>query len=236
MLDTIQQLQDNFSSIYREVKRVLRSNGADVHDVFDIISSRPAEEVEEHESFLKKVARNIGAFNLDQFMIELRKYIEFFDCKLLKEVVREYASQDLLKRIEHFEERVEEFCKRTNVISFARNWKGKWRLPEMPENFTELKAKLNFNPSEFTLHRLREQGRSLCRRFIAPRFFELCSMVIHDVGEGSIICVWRVPRKMVPELTLTLKQKDAKNYLTENNFLKLSVDFHVLFSYEGKKF
>ena len=91
------------------------------------------------------MARNLVAYNIPLFVDELRKYVQFLDCKFLKEVVREYASPDLLSRIEHYKIAVDAFCKTTCITSFIQNFNGQLKLPA---NFAELKAKFNIDPDK----------------------------------------------------------------------------------------
>ena len=213
--------------------KVLQEN-ASVNDIFAHIAARPAEEIEEHDTFIQKVAKNLGTFNINQFVYELRKYIQFLDCKLLKEIVREYASPDLLRRIDNYERTVEAFCKNTRIASFIQNWNGQWKVPD---NFVELKAKLNLDPDKSTLHEIQERGRELWRRFtisMRPRLYDLCSMVFHKVQTGCIYGIWIVPRKLVEELRSIFKRGALNDFLVENKFLKIAIDFQVVYSYEGK--
>ena len=207
---------------------------ASVKDIFAHITARPAEEIEQHETFIRKVAMNLGAYNIPLFVHELRKYIQFLDCKLLKEVVRKYASPDLLSRIERYEIAVDAFCKTTCITSFIQNFNGQLKLPA---NFAELKAKFNLDPDKSTLHEIQERGRELWRRFtiaMSPRLYDICCMVFHKVEKGCIYGVWIVPKRLVEDLQFIFKRGTLSDFLVENKFLKIAIDFQVVYSYEGK--
>lgn len=147
--------------------------------------------------------------------------------------MREHANPDLLRRIESFESTVETFCKRTYIADFIDNFKNAgWKAPT---NFAELRAKFNINPKEYTLHQLQEFGRELWTKCkLKARLFDVCSMIFHKVEPGSVYGTWRIPRKLVPVLTEVLKRGEFNDFLVESKFLKISIDFQVVYSYEGK--
>ncbi len=169
-------------------------------------------------------------------MLDLRKYIKFLDYNLLREVyccvVRNHANPDLVRKIESYETSVKNFCEQTSISNFVRSWKGSWKVPE---NFAELKVKLNLNPNESTLHELQEYGKDLWRKVtlsLKPRLIE-CAMIFHGAEPGSVYASWLIPSEIVAKLNF--KTNECNQFLIANKFLKVMIDDRVFYSYEGKR-
>lgn len=218
--------------------RDLAARDVSVMDIVTHITSRGPEEIGEHNPYITKALDKLGAGSFStilHFMNDLRQYMKFLDCNLLKEVVRSSPNPVLLKEVENYESAVESFCKSTCVASFINSWK-RFGDFKKPENFAELEAKLDVNPKEYTLHDLQEKGRELWRLAfkLKPRLIDACSMIFHKIKPGSIQITWLVPRKIVPDLEIVMKNDDCKNFFHRNNFMKVSLDQRVVYSHQGE--
>lgn len=137
-----------------------------------------------------------------------------------------------MEKVERYESAIEKFCKNTCVASFIKYWKPDFKTPD---NFTEVDIKLDANPNVYTLHDLELKARELWERTweLKPRVLELCALLM-KIGTGSIRVTWIVPRRIVIELKILMKQDNFKKFLLENKFLKVSINLEVVYSHEGK--
>ena len=218
--------------------KVLRARYSSTSDIADHVFAIDQGNIREHNAFFSRVAADMRSFpTIESFVFELRKYVQFLDCKLVKEIIRAHANPELLKKIEEYESAIEEFCRNTYIAHFIRSWDGHWW--ELPPNFVELKAKLtNLDPYKCTLHDLQKPGRELWKMLsglsFRPRAYDVCAMIFHKVNFGSVNVIWRVPCILVPQLMKKLEQDELKKFFCENGFVKVSVDGRVAYSYEGK--
>ena len=70
---------------------------------------------------------------------------------------------------------------------------------------------------------------------MSPRLYDICCMVFHKVEKGCIYGVWIVPKRLVEDLQFIFKHGTLSDFLVENKFLKIVIDFQVVYSYEGKQ-
>ena len=232
----IKALEERFLGLFSDVLADLDAKNISAKEIVrHIISKAPQECLAEYNPFYSSATRKVDSEsfkNVYQFMQDLRQYIRFLDCNLLKEIVRISSNPLLMEKVERYESAIESFCKNTYVASFIKYWKPDFKTPD---NLTEVDVKLDANPNVYTLYDLEQKARELWERTwkLKPRVLELCAL-LKKIGTGSIRVTWIIPRRIIMELKILMRQDSFKKFLLENKFLKVSINQEVIYSHEGE--
>ena len=96
---------------------------------------------------------------MSDLFYHLSPLIDFLCYSLLEYVIYEFGSETLKKMIISYSEDVLTFMKKTTVKQLMDVWPGQ---QEIPPNFSKLRAKINEDPSTYTLYELDQLRKRFC--------------------------------------------------------------------------
>ena len=115
------------------------------------------------------------------------------------------------------------FMKKTTVKQLMDHWPG---IQEIPPNFSKLRAKIDEDPTTYTLYQLDQLRRHLCG---GVKLTEVVLVIIGLEKANSFFAVWLIPSALVPLLLVSARKLDLEFYLCEH-ILKVMVDEKLIFS------
>ena len=143
--------------------------------------------------------------------------VDFLSYGLLKYVINEFGSETLKNEIVSYSDSVLVFMKKTTVKQLMDIWPGQ---QEIPPNFSNLRAKIDGDPSTYTLYKLDQLRKRFCSEI------KLTDIVIVLIGletANSFIVEWLIPSVLVPQLVECARQLNFGFYHDEH-ILMMTVD------------
>ena len=113
-----------------------------------------------------------------------------------------FGSETLKKKIASYSDVVLVFMKKTTVKQLMDIWPGQ---QEIPPNFSKLRAKIDDNPSTYTLYELDQLRKRFCSGI------KLTDVVFVLTGletSNSFIVEWLIPSALIPQLMESAKKLD----------------------------
>ena len=150
--------------------------------------------------------------------------MDFLAYGLLKYIIDEFGSNTLRIRMNDYSKDVVQFMKKTTVKQLMDHWPGQ---QEIPPSFSKLQAKIDEDPTTYTLYDLDQKRRHFCS---GVRLSEVVLVLIGLKMSKSFIVEWLVPSALVPQLVESAKQLDFGFYLRER-ILKVVVGEKQIFPF-----
>ena len=150
--------------------------------------------------------------------------MDFLGYGLLKYIIDEFGSNTLTIKMNDYSEVVVQFMKKTTVKQLMDHWPGQ---QEIPPNFSKLRAKIDEDPTTYSLYDLDQKRRYFCS---AVRLSEVVLVLIGLKMSNSFIVEWLVPSALVQQLVESAKQLDFGFYLRER-MLKVVVGEKQIFPF-----
>ena len=114
------------------------------------------------------------------------------------------------------------FMKKTTVKQLMDVWPGQ---QEIPPNLSKLRAKIDEDPTTYTLYQLDQVRRRFCG---AVRLTEVVLILIGLEAANSFFVEWLTPSALIPQLNCFTRQVNFGFYLQER-ILKMTVDGKQVF-------
>ena len=152
----------------------------------------------------------------------LSPLVDFLSYGLLKYIIDELGSDSLKEAMKSYSEDVLKFMKKTMVKQLMDVWPGQ---QEIPPNFSKLRAKIDEDPSTYTLYQLDQLRKRFCS---GVKLADIVLVLIGLETANSFIVEWIIPSALVPELKESARQIDFRFYLRER-ILKMTVDEKKIF-------
>ena len=153
----------------------------------------------------------------------LSPLIDFLSCGLLNYIIGEFGSNTLKVMMKSYNVDLIRFMKETTVKQLMDVWLGQ---QDIPPNFSKLRAKLDQDPTSYTLYELDRLRRQFCG---AVRLTEIVLVLIGLESANSFVAEWIVPSAIIPLLIEFAKKLDSGYYLHER-ILMMTVDEKQIFA------
>ena len=161
---------------------------------------------------------------ISDMFYRLSRLVDFLGYGLLKHIIDEFGSDDLKKMMNDYSKDVVQFMKKTTVKQLMDHLPGQ---QEIPPNFSKLQAKIDEDPTTYTLYDLDQKRRRFC---CENKLTDLVSVMIGLGLANSFIVEWLVPSALVPKLMESAKQLDFGFYHRER-ILKVVVGEKQIFPF-----
>ena len=150
----------------------------------------------EYEKFVQhKLGALEEANNIRKIFHHLSPLLTFIDYRLLKFLVKEFASDELKRDMAAYVGEVEVFIDETTIEPLTKVWPG---YQEIPPDFEKLTAVIDKDPSKYILRQL----DGLRRKFCCETNLTETVLVLIGVGKKNSFSVsWIVPSMFVPQLS-----------------------------------
>ena len=142
--------------------------------------------------------------------------------QVLKYIIDVFGSETLKKKIASYSDVVLIFMKKTTVKPLMDIWPGQ---QEISPTFSKLKAKIDENPSTYTLYELDQLRKRFCSGI---KLTDVVFILIGLETSNSFIVEWLIPSALIPQLMESAKKLEFGFYLREH-ILKMSVDKKEIF-------
>ena len=204
----------------------LESKKVPVRKILDSLTSLP---IDLRNQYKKKISKKLHDLRKEEEVSDLFLYINplvnFIDYGLIKYMIDQHGSNTLKRLMISYSDDVVVFMKKTTVKDLMDlNWPGKQKIPE---DFSNLWAKIDDTPTTFTLYELDQ----LRRRFYSKaKLVNVVSIIVGLDEANSFIVQWLFPSALVPQLIEVAKEIDFAFFLRER-ILKMVVDEKQIFPF-----
>ena len=152
----------------------------------------------------------------------LSPLVDFLSYGLLKYIIDMFGSKALKKKMVSYSDDILVFMKKTTVKQLMSVWPGQ---QEIPPTFSKLRAKIDEDPSTYTLHDLDQLRKRFCS---GVKLSDIVLVLIGLETSNSFIAEWLIPSALIPQLMESARKLDYGFYL-QKRILKMSVDEKQIF-------
>ena len=156
---------------------------------------------------------------ISDLFYHLSPLVDFLSYGLLKYIIHEFGSNCLKKMMVSYSDDILAFVKKTTVKQLMNVWPGQ---QEVPPNFSKLQARINEDPSKYTLYELDQLRKRFCSEI---KLTDIVLVLIGLEASNSFIAEWLIPSTLVPQLIDSIRELNFGFYL----ILKMSVDEKQIF-------
>ena len=221
----MKKLDGRFRSLHGNLLSELEYKKVPVWRVLNSLTLLP---VELRQEYVKIISEKLPDLRREEeisdLFLHLNPLVSFIDHGLIKYIIDQFGSNTLKKMMADFSEDVVQFMKKTTVKQLMDHWPGQH---EIPPSFSRLQAKIDEDPTTYTLYDLDQKRRHFCS---AVRLTEVVLVLIGLKMSNSFIVEWLVPSALVPKLVESAKQINFGFYLCER-MLKVVVGEKQIFPF-----
>ncbi|CAI8028766.1 TNF receptor-associated factor 4 [Geodia barretti] len=202
----IRRFEKRFNDLKKAARGCLEKRKISVKQVVDALTSMPADDIEEHELFLKDnlsdlyqstdIPELIGKLSLLQW-----NYLSY---QLLDYLIKEFGFE-VRREMEAYKLDLQRFRQKTPLALFCQCQKKRRRKPS--EEFKEMVAEFDW-PHEVTLEVV-EQFR---QEYAYHYKLRDCAMIVAEIRPGSFIITWFIPESIVKKLREDIPHHILKKY------------------------
>ncbi|CAI8028793.1 Ankyrin repeat domain-containing protein 50 [Geodia barretti] len=202
----IRRFEKRFNDLKKAARGCLEKRKISVKQVVDALTSMPADDIEEHELFLKDNLSDLyQSFDISELIGKLSllqwNYLSY---QLLDYLIKEFGLE-VRREMEAYKLDLQRFRQKTPLALFCQSQKRRQKKP--PEGFEEMVAEFDW-PHEVTLEVV-EQFR---QEYAYHYKLRDCAMLLAKVLPGSFIITWFIPESIVKKLREDIPHLILKKY------------------------
>jgi hypothetical protein len=223
VISHIHDLEHQFRQIHDSLLSELEDNKVSVRKMLHSLTLLPTEMRIEYKPAITEMFPVLRREStISDLFYHLSPLVDFLSCGLLKYIIDVFGSDALKKKMVSYSDDVLMFMKKTTVKQLMSVWPGQ---QEIPPTFSKLKAKIDENPSTYTLYDLDQLRKRFCSTI---KLTDIVFVLIGLETSTSFIAEWLVPSALVCQLIESATKLDYGFYLRER-ILKMSVDEKQIF-------
>ena len=219
----IRDLERRFRQIHESLLTELENNNVAVERLLHSLTLLPAEIRDDYMTTIREMLPVLRKEpRASDLFYHLSPLVDFLSYGLLNHIIDVFGSDALKKTIASYSDDILVFMKMTTVEQLMNIWPGK---QEIPPTFSKLRAKIDENPSKYTLYELDQLRRRFCKKI------KLTDVVFVLIGldiANSFIAEWLIPSALVPQLMESARELDF-GFCLQERILKMSVDKKQIF-------
>ena len=216
-------LECQFRLLHGRILAELEDHHVSVSMLLSSLTVMPTRIKQEYQTSIREAFRELRReTTIREAFYHLSPLIDFLSCGLLSYIIGEYGSNTLKLMMKTYNDNLMKFMKMTTVKQLMDVWCGQQKIPP---NFSKLRAKLDEDPTTYTLYQLDQLRRRFCG---AVKLTEVVSVLIGLETSNSFIAEWLIPSALVPLLMESAKKLEFGFYLREY-ILKMTVDDKQIF-------
>ena len=226
MKSRISDLECQFRLLHGMILTELEEKRIPISKLLQSLTLLPTEIRQEYKPVITEIFPELQReTTISGLFYHLGPLVDFLGCDLLKYFVDAFGSNTLKVKMHTYSEDVTKFMKETTIKQLMDIWPGK---QEIPPNFSKLRAKIDKDPTTYTLYQLDQLRRRFCSR---NKLTDVVLVFIGLESANSFIAEWLIPSTLIPHLMESAINLDFGFYLHEH-ILKMTVDekqiFHLL--------
>ena len=224
ILSRMEELDSKFRSLHQALLSELESKKVPVRKLVNSLTLLPIQLRQEYERAISSKLPDLRGEDEagDVFRYHLNPLVNFLDYGLVRYVIDQFGSNTLKSMMTSYSDDIVVFMKKTTVKQLMDVWPGQQKIPR---NFSKLRAKLDEDPTTYTLYQLDQLRRRFC---CAVKLTEVVLVLIGLETANSFIVEWLIPFALIPQLMESAKKLDFGFYL-RGRILKMSVDEKQIF-------
>ena len=186
-------------------KLCLERQKVSVKKVVDVLTSMPADDIEEHKQFLKQNMSDLyHSSDISELFGKLSLHWNYLSYQLLDYLIREFGVE-MEREMETYKDDLQRFRDETPLALFCQSQKRRRRKPT--EEFQEVVAEFEW-PQEVTLEVVEQFRQEYAYHYCLRE----CAMMLAAVRRGSFIVTWFIPQCIVKKLTKAIPKFILKKY------------------------
>ena len=223
MLSRINDLERQFRHLHGKILTELEDNHIPVSHVLTYLTLLPTGIRKEYEALITEMFPDLRKeATISELFYHLNPLMDFIGYGLLKYIINQFGSNTLMKLMDSYSQKVVDFMQNTTVKQLMDHWSGEH---EPPPNFSKLMAKIDEDPTTYTLYQLDRLRRRFCSEV---KLTNLVSMIIGLDMSNSFIVEWLFPSALVQHLMESARGLDFTFYVHEH-ILMMMVDEKQIF-------
>ena len=223
VISHIHDLEHQFRQVHENLLTELEDSEVSVKKLLRSLTLLPAEiRVDYMTAIMEMFPVLRRESTISDIFYHLSPLVDFLSYGLLKYIIDVFGSETLKKKIASYGDAILVFMKKTTVEQLMDIWPGQ---QEIPPNFSKLRAKIDENPSTYTLYELNQLRKRFCSGI---KLTDVVFVLIGLETSNSFVVEWLIPSTFIPQLMEFAKKLDFGFYLREH-ILKMTVDDKQIF-------
>ena len=223
LISRIHDLERQFRQIHENLLTELEDKNVCIKKLLRSLTLLPTEiRVDYMKAITEKFPDLRRESTISDLFYHLSPLVDFLSYGLLKYIIDEFGSNTLKKKMVSYSDDVLVFMKKTTVKQLMSVWPGQ---QEIPPTFSKLRAKIDENPSTYTLYDLDQLRKRFCS---GVKLSDIVLVLIGLETSNSFIAEWLIPSALIPRLMESARMLDYGFYL-QKRILKMSVDEKQIF-------
>ena len=192
----IHELEEKFKALRKSTRVCLELHGIDVKVVVECLTDLPADDMPEHQLFLKEhIDELLKAENLLELFLRMNLYWSYLSYHLLEHIIKELSVEEVKGKMEEYQRDLGQFIWDTPVEVFCQTQKK--REVDLPAGFRKMVAKFTWPEAQKVTLGVVEEFR---QQYACHYNLRECAMMLITVRSGSFIVVWFIPESIVMRL------------------------------------
>ena len=202
----IDRFDRRFNDLKNRIRACLEKNRVAVQLVADVLTSLPADDVDEHKQFLEThVSALFKAVNHSELFGTMNFHWNYLNYPLLDHLIRKFELEEVKSEMEGYKVDLQQFREKTPLTLFCKTQKKRRIKPS--QEFQEVVAEFDW-PEDVTLEVV-EQFR---QEYACHYSLRECAMMLAVVRPGSFIITWFIPESIVEKLKAKIPRGIIKKY------------------------
>jgi hypothetical protein len=223
VISHVHDLERQFRQIHKNLLTELEDKKISVGEILHSLTLLPTEMRIDYKSAITELFPDLRREStISDLFYHLSPLVDFLSYGLLMYFIDEFGSNSLKRRLTLYRDDILVFMKQTTVQQLMSVWPGQ---QEIPPTFSKLRAKIDANPSTYTLYDLDQLRKRFCSTI---KLTDIVFVLIGLETSTSFIAEWLVPSALVCQLIESATKLDYGFYLRER-ILKMSVDEKQIF-------
>ena len=225
VLSHITDLECQFRVLHGRILSELEENATKVSDILQSVTLLPTRISQEYKPAISEILPDLRReTTISDIFYHLNPLVNFLGYGLLEYIIHKFGSNTLKKMTNDYGEHVVAFMKTTTVKYLIDHWPGR---QDIPPNYSKLKAKIDEDPTTYTLYRLDQLRRRYCCEL---KLTDIVCVIIGVEMANSFIVEWLFPSALVPQLMESARKLDSGFYLRER-MLKVVIGEKQIFPF-----
>ena len=230
-VDKLKEVQDEINNLERKFRNLvfkaqdvlIEKQSESSHFLSKLqsgIALLPASCRQQHVLFLKEhKAEIVKAGSVMEIFYTLNTYWNFWCHSLFDHVIESFSNDELKASLESYEEELNAFLKKTNVIDFIRACSSYLKLPP---KFSMVVMKCDWE--NYSVYQIKEFHQDLTRASSLEEF----AMLLIRGSIGSVVLIWAVPSTTVDFVVHAMDD----GFLEKNRIIAVHIDGKEIHAYQ----